>query len=234
MKPINVVNPYQNITISKGKPLETFNISDIWDAISYALKDENDQISDEIAKKLAENHNFKEWMNLLPKSTPSIFEWYKNDFSRNNPNTYQKLNDVDLEIKKSGICLPIGQQLFRGGIGWIEDNNTAITTNPISTSFSPKIALLFANKPKNWCGNRINLFLLTIKEDGIKAFPYSLTCERYIESEVLIQAGIKLTLVNDTLVKKDFKVNIANPNNGYEKISKNFEVHVVEFDITKE
>ena len=50
----------------------------------------------------------------------------------------------------------------------------------------------------------------------------------------MIQAGIKLTLVNDTLVKKDFKLDIANPNNGYEKISKNFEVHVVEFDITKE
>lgn len=76
--------------------------------------------------------------------------------------------------------------------------------------------------------------MLTIKEDGIKAFPYSLTCKNCIESEVLIQAGIKLSLVNDTLVEKNFKLEITDLNNPYEKTSKDFEIHVVELDITKE
>lgn len=234
MNTTNIVNPYQNITIRKGTS-ETVEISNIGDAVSYAVKNfSSDEISFEILKKLKKNHNFKEWMNLSARRSPNALVWYKNSFSRNNTNAYQKLKDVDLEIEKSGICLPIGQQLFRGGIGWKDNNNTAIATTPLSTTFSPKVALLKAIRPENRCGNIINLYLLTIKEDGIKAFPYSLTCKKCIESEVLIQAGIKLSLVNDTLVEKNFKLEITDPNNPYEKTSKDFEIHVVELDITKE
>lgn len=234
MNALKCVNPYQNLTIENVDGVD-IKVSTFEDAISYVVKPNHDKnyISEAVLKELKKNRDYKEWQKQLPTTRiPNIFWKYKNRYSKQEPNAHQILNDVDLEIKKCGIYLPVGQQLCHGGVWWERNNNFAITTYPLSLTFSPTIALRLLNRGK-YCGDRVDLFFMTIKEEGIRAFPYPLTCEHRIETEVLIQSGIKLNLVNDTLVRTDFKIGVKDPEIACNYIDKDCELHIVEFDVTK-
>ena len=177
-----------------------------------------------INEQLRKDSDFKEWRKAVPSRTPLSLSKYQNGYTMD---SYELQKDI-LEF---GISLPIGQKLVHGGLWWTS-KNTCVLDRPLSTTFNPQVALREADRhPICFDNGRIDLFLLTIRSEGVKAFPYSITKGKHAnEDEVVIQAGVKLVLKGIHCDSNDYILGKSIPGIDFVR-QNNCKVNVLDVDV---
>ena len=155
---------------------------------------DGDSISEELEKLM-------DYKKLMSKQTPIALLDYKKKLD-STKNASKILEAANTEINNSGVVLPIGSLLFHGGSLWNDNTNGVITERPLSTTLNLETACSFMNTNK--AKSRKNIFILTIKDCGIKSFVYNNKTSHSNEKEILLQAGIELILMNERHIKTDY------------------------------
>lgn len=174
------------------------DVKNIIEKISQAAEKgeriDGDSISEELEKLM-------DYKKLMSKQTPiALLKYKKMTNSTTNKSTI--LENANTEINNSGVVLPMGSLLFHGGSLWNDSTNGVITERPLSTTLDLNIAHDFMNRNK--AKRRKNIFILTIKDCGIKSFVYNNKTSHSNEKEILLQAGIELILMNERHIKTDY------------------------------
>lgn len=147
---------------------------------------------------------------------------------------YGKCNKalVDADIKKLNITMTPNQFLYHGGV--LNVNNTAnsvVLTAPLSTTFHPDVALNEATyRGKAFKSNALHLNVIKVINPNVKVYPFRLDLKMSHEGEVLLEAGITLNKINDTIVNPNYVVTDYDLNT-YSELRKNVAAHIVEWEI---
>lgn len=174
------------------------DVKNIIEKISQAA-DKGERVDgDSILEELGKLMDYKK---LMSKQTPFALLNYKEKLD-STKNASKILETANTEINNSGIVLPTGSLLFHGGSLWNDSTNNIITERPLSTTLNLETAYSFMNTNKT--KSRKNIFILTIKDYGVKSFVYNNKTKHSNEKEILLQAGIQLSLTNEMPIKTDY------------------------------
>jgi len=171
---------------------------------------------------LSNSEDFKNMRRLMPQQISKSFKDYQQHYPK-----YDR-NQLLLDIDNINRTLSEGQILFHGGL-WFNDQLSQIcTTEPLSTSFCPQVALRNAEwGGKAYDRGRIDLFVLRAKSPKTKVFVYRQKGTRMgNEKEVLFNSGATLILRKKYLIRDDFTVG-----KGFPTSSKKISVYLLEIDI---
>lgn len=176
-------------------------ISSHVEAAIHILEQLDSALEHYIADFLGNNLNYQQWKKSMPSITPNPLSNYQKRYP-----SYDAVA-VDAAINKVGHTLSEGQCLFHGGF-WPTEKSTFTTDKPLSTSFSPQVALMNALRSgKAYDSNCVHLFVLIAKNPQTKVFSYKqLGTNLGHEKEVLFAKGAKLTLLNKFDITNQFKV----------------------------
>lgn len=174
------------------------DVKNIIEKISQAAEKGERVDGDSISEELEKLMDYKK---LMSKQTPIALLDYKKKLD-STKNASKILEAANTEINNSGIVLPTGSLLFHGGSLWNDSTNSIITERPLSTTLNLETACYFMNTNK--AKSRKNMFILTIKDYGIKSFVYNNKTKHSNEKEILLQAGIELILMNERHIKTDY------------------------------
>ncbi len=182
----------------------------------------DNHINDFLEKSL----EYKTMRRSMPSKTPQELSNYQKKYPNFNQLT------LDSEIKNIDAFLTENQCLFHGG-SWFDDNFSIIKTQrPLSTTFSPQVALRNSeHKGKAYDSGRIDLFVLKVKEPKTPVFIFRNKGTRLgHENEVLLMSGANLHLKNRILIKKDYTV--SKVENGVNIITKKVPIYVLEIELS--
>jgi len=178
-----------------------------------------------INKALSKSDKYKQMRNSMPSKTPQEISIYQKSYPSYN------IDNVNDAINNINSLLSNGQILFHGG-SWFNDNLDEITTiRPFSTSFSPQVALRNAeHKGKAYDSNRIDLFVLNIKNSKTKVFVFrNKGTNLGHENEVLFSSGAILKVKSRTLIRDDYiAYKVAT---GLNMLNKKIPIYILEVDI---
>ena len=160
----------------------------------------DNRVENHIDTALANSSAYSTWRRAMPSATPKSLA------------TYQKMYPhcdfvaITNDINNIGAVLSPGQFLFHGGC-WPTANGLT-TTQPLSTTFCPQVALREAEHGgKAYDAGRIDLFVLRVATPDTNVFAYKRNGTNLgHEKEVLFAAGANLTLTNSTLIRNDYRV----------------------------
>ena len=199
------------------------HIKTAFDAAQYIANNGADNsLEAHIDSFLNSSDNFKKFRAAMPSRTPNVLF----DYQQRYPN-YCK-NDLDSEINRIGQTLSDGQYLFHGGTWTDHSIGKKRSQLPLSTSFSPQVALKNAEwKGKAYDAGQINLFVLRAVEPKTNVFCFPIKGTKMgNEKEVLFASGATLNLRNITLVRDDFEVAQCDQPN------KEVPIYVLEVDVS--
>lgn len=161
---------------------------------------------------------------------------YKDAQSHDTPKSilkYQKSNDkklqdeVNKEIKEHGITLAKGQVLFHGGLPNTKVGDTIETTDTLSTTLNPHVAISNAlHNSKAYEENELNLNTIKLEDENIYGFLFNNRTNHSNEKEVLLANNLKLTVKNKTKVKN---MEVCNGKLEYKTIP----VYISEVEVSK-
>ena len=174
---------------------------------------------------LDKSSEYKLMRKLMPYRTPHELSNYQKKY----PNYDQVA--LDNEIQAISAVLSVNQSLFHGG-SWFNDKLSLIQTQrPLSTTFSPQVALRNAeHKGKAYDAGRIDLFVLKVKNPITPVFVFrNKGTNLGHENEILFMSGAKLYLKNRILVKDNYPV--SKVMNGINIIKKEVPIYVLEIEI---
>ncbi|PKG37078.1 hypothetical protein [Psychromonas sp. Urea-02u-13] len=182
----------------------------------------NNRLEFHIDRYLRNSQHFQINLSAMPTEDPEFISAYKHLY----PSC-----DFDLvsnDIATYGRLLPNGQYLYHGG--YIPNNvgDTFKTCRPLSTSLCPQVAIRNADwRGKAFDRGEIHLAVIKITNPKTKAYIFSLDGELGNEKELLIASGLKLRVVNKTLIRHDFPTSKAN---GVEPLKKIVPAYLIELD----
>lgn len=134
-----------------------------------------------VDNKLNENKQYKD--SQIKKTPPATLK-YKDT------NSAKLQNKVNEEIQKHGVILHTDQVLYHGGLFNIKDK-----TNPkrtLSTTLNPEVALAECyHKGKAYKEGEVNINILTIKDDDIKAIVFNNRIKMSHEREILLEQDLE-------------------------------------------
>ncbi len=216
-KPLDIIDIRRATLEEMAEKKDTekpFNISDtikrevvgtLKDSLELAtaiLKDDvnmENSINDELSK----NKAYKDAQS--PKTPKSILKYQKT-------NNKKFQDEVNKEIKEHGVNLAKGQALFHGGLENKKVGDTIETTDTLSTTLNPHVAISNAlHNGKAEKEGELNLNILTTKDEDVKAFIFNNRTKMSHEKEVLLERGLELKVNKRTKIKnmevmgKDFK-----------------------------
>lgn len=139
---------------------------------------------------------------------------------------------VDAEIKTYGMTMMSGQILYHGGVLNVDvSTDPIILTEPLSTTINPQIAVGEAlHKGKAYHSGAFHLNVIKIINPDVKVYPFKANRRMSYEAEVLLEAGIRLKKVSDSIVDSNYKVHglFQGTTRIVEKI---VEAHIIEWEI---
>ncbi|NEI66537.1 hypothetical protein [Rhizobium leguminosarum] len=159
------------------------------DAANYVARyEDHNWLNNRITDALRKTSEYKKWHSAMPSRTPSAIAAYQKNYAKSD------LAAVNSEINLHGSPLPLGQQLFHGGL-W-SGMSGAITSRPLSTSLSPTVAFSNAlHSAKAYEAGRLDLIVLRTTV-STNAFVFkSRGTKLGHEIEVLLAAGISLKIL---------------------------------------
>lgn len=138
-----------------------------------------------VDKKLQESQAFQQWRRSMPSVTPKSIAVYQKTYK------VADLKLVDIDVRKYGLKLPIGQVLFHGG-----NLRSGILTRPLSLTFCPQVA----RQEALWGGKAsahgfLGIYKITIV--GNMAVGFALRQRGTSlgnEKEILVASGIDLQI----------------------------------------
>jgi hypothetical protein len=154
------------------------------------------RLENHIDRALASDPAFAVWRASMPSQTPHELSRYQR--------LYPQFGTAKVEaaIEAHGVVLSEGQFLIHAGL-WPDHNPaTFVTDRPLSTTFSPLVALLNAShKSKAFYANRIDLMVLHVHQPRTKVFSFRTRgTDKGHEKETLFASGATLHLINRELV----------------------------------
>lgn len=156
---------------------------------------------------------------------PSLETYQKN---------YAKCNKalVDADIKKLNITMTPNQFLYHGGVLNVNNTvNSVVLTDPLSTTFHPDVALNEATyNGKAYRSNALHINVIKIINPHVRVYPFRSGLKMSHEGEVLLEAGITLNKIKDTIVNPNFGVADYDLNT-CSVLNKNVEAHIIEWDV---
>ncbi|WGE50790.1 hypothetical protein NYR68_11170 [Actinobacillus equuli subsp. haemolyticus] len=153
---------------------------------------------------------YKIWRRMMPNRTPKIFLQYQNSYSR-----FDDMHRLETELIRVNALLSVGQVLFHGGY-WCYGKEL-ILSEPLSTSFSPQIALRNGEHLyKAYDRGYLDLWVITTRSSVTPVFSFRIDSRNRMgrEKEVLLNSEAKLTLKSITNVRT---YNVAHYSTGIEK-----------------
>jgi len=174
-----------------------------------------------IEEMLRKSGDYSSWKRAMPNKTPPAIRIYKKQ--------YDKRIDAEVtnEIDACGASIPVGQYLFHGG-HWPASMMTMDTKRPLSSSFLPEVAFQNAiHNGKSYHSRRIDLWVMHFLEPGIKAYVFNGRGALANEKEVLLAAGIRLTLTSHKRIKADYPVGLD------ETTTMNVPVNVLNVEVSR-
>lgn len=216
------------ITLDKPMP-HSINLSlkaeltNYRDAAEYMLNEVvNNRLEFHIDRYLKASGDFKINLSAMPAEDPEFISAYKHLY----PNCNFDL--VSNDIVAYGRLLPDGQYLFHGGYLPNNIGETFITSRPLSTSLCPQVAIRNADwRGKAFDREEIHLAVIKMKNPKTKGYIFSLDGELGNEKELLIASGLKLTVVNKTMIRDDFPT--SKPN-GLDPLKKVVPAYLIELE----
>lgn len=196
-------------------------ISNPYEAAIYMAETLVDNgLENHIDNYLSNSEAYKTWRRIMPSITPPIFSQYQKNYPRFN------LSRLENELVNIHAFLPLGQVLFHGG-HWNYDNEL-ILSKPLSTSFSPQVALRNGEhlyKAYN-CGY-LDLWVITACSSLTPVFSFRIDHRNRMghEKEVLLNSGAKLTLRRIKYIRP------YNVNHYSTQIEKTIMVRIIELDL---
>jgi len=188
-----------------------------------SIDDELERFIDEM---LEHSDAYKLMRQKMPSKTPKGLADYQKRYSKCD------FREVDQAINSYGDLLAEGQYLFHGGL-WPDHMGTQFTTTrPLSTTFSPQVALQNAEfYGKAYDANRIDLFVLYVKNPKTKVFVFRRKGTMLgHEKEVLFASGATLVLKNRYLIRNDYS--ICKCIDGIRTVKKEVPIYVLEVEIS--
>ncbi|TBG52559.1 hypothetical protein [Rhizobium leguminosarum] len=178
---------------------DPISISDALDAANYVGRyEDHNWLNNHITDALKKTSEYQAWHRAMPSRTPKAIAAYQKNYAKSD------LATVDSEINLHGSPLPVGQQLFHGGL-W-SSMSGAITSRPLSTSLSPTVA--FSNalyRAKAYDAGRLDLIVLRTTV-STNAFVFKSKGTKLAhELEVLLPAGISLKVLSETCARTDYR-----------------------------
>ena len=171
-------------------------ISTPYDAANYMANVLVDNgLENHIDNYLNNSPVFKYWRKMLPSVTPKICSQYQNSY----PNFNQQ--ELENELRSINKFLCAGQVLFHGGY-W-NYGKELILSKPLSTSFSPQVALRNGEHlSKTYHCGYLDLWVITTCSSSTPVFSFRIDHRNRMghEKEVLLNSGAKLTLNSITNV----------------------------------
>ena len=183
-----------------------------------------------IDEMLDRSKAYKLMRQKMPSKTPKVLADYQKRYRKCD------FREVDQAINSYGDLLAEGQYLFHGGLWPDHPDHMKIeftTTRPLSTTFSPQVALLNAEfRGKAYDANRIDLFVLYVKNPKTKVFVFRRKGTMLgHEKEVLFASGATLVLKNRHLIRNDYTV--TKVINGIHEVKKSeVPIYVLEVEIS--
>lgn len=184
-KPFNISDTIKREVVGTLKdPLE----------LATAILKDNINMEHTINDELSKNKAYKNAQS--PKTPKSILKYQKS----NNKKLQDKVNE---EIKEHGVDLAKGQVLFHGGLPNTKVGDTIETTDTLSTTLNPHVAISNAlHNGKAEEEGELNLNILTTKDEDIKAFIFNNRTKHSNEKEVLLENNLQLTVKNKIKVRE--------------------------------
>ena len=156
---------------------------------------------------------------------PSLETYQKN---------YEKCNkaQVDTDIKNLNITMTPNQYLYHGGVLNVDNTvNSVVLADPLSTTFHPDVALNEANiNGKAYKSDALHINVIKVVNPNVKVYPFRLGLTMSHEGEVLLEAGIKLNKINDTIFVPDYEVVVYDIDTSSE-LRKKVEAHIIEWEV---
>lgn len=180
----------------------------------------NIELSNYFNKAQDKNTNFKELLLKMPKNIPEIFVSFQS-----NPKSVDS-SQLNNEIKKNGIEIPLEQEILHGGFLFPEN---FITQRPLSTTIDAQVAFREAEHTEvSLRKNRIDINLLTVKQTGIKAVVFETENGDFShEREILFESNLYL--------RKNSEEEISNNYSMYDNFENKWKtkVYLSKFEIIK-
>jgi hypothetical protein len=167
-------------------------ISNALEAAAYMLEAQADKgIDDHISEQICSNVAFDIWEAAMQRRRRwYALRLYKNEYPLDD------YREVDDEIGEINWALSVGQSLFHGGV-WPADDRVITTDRPLSTSFSPQVALRnFDQRDKAYKSKTVQLWVIRVVETCSPVYFYDLGDRDGLghEMEVLFASGACLEL----------------------------------------
>ena len=125
-----------------------------------------------------------------------------------------------------------GQLLYHGGVLKVDCSaDSVILVEPLSTTFNPCIAVNEAiDNGKAFDSEKFHINLIKVINSSVKVYPFKPNLSMSHEAEVLLEAGVKLKKIKDTIIDRNYKVFKLFPGKtcSDEKI---VEAHIIEWEI---
>lgn len=189
-KSISAGVPLSDAFYTKGPLLA--RVQNYREAASYALLNPADiALDNHVFDALKSNASFDDLLRSMPSRTPMALNEYSNRY----PPT--DLAAVDEAISTHGICLAEGQELFHGGYWDINLDELFVTDRPLSTTFSPLVALRNAEyRGKAYSSPELHLLVLRVTNARTPAFVFNRRGKQKIEKEIVFRSGAQIRLVS--------------------------------------
>lgn len=179
----------------------------------------------ELAKAIAKNNN----MEAIVNNTLEKNKTYKKAQCFKTPKStleYQKTNNrklcdkVNEEIKKHGVILSEGQELFHGGLPNTKVGDVIKTNEILSTTLNPHVAIANGiHNEKAYNDNELNLNCIVLNDDNIHGIVCNNRSIRKNEKEVILEKDIQYEVVSKTHL---CNITVENLNLDTKSVSLNF------------
>lgn len=168
-------------------------ISNNDELITKVLKD-NLKVSTEIDNALKNNSNYKKAKAL--KTPKSLLNYQKT-------NNKAHMDKINVDIIESGVILSPGQEVIHGGLPNTKVGDVIITTQTLSTTLDPNIAVNNADYlDKAYEAEELNINILKIESDDIHALVFNGKTKMGHEKEVILEKGLELVIEERTKVSE--------------------------------
>ncbi len=203
------------------------NVNDYLKAASYAIHNCIDNgFNNFIEQQLKQQRKQPNWKTADQIKMSNALQTYQQKYAQSDK------AQVDVEIKNFGMTMTPGQILYHGGVLNVDmSTNPIVLTEPLSTTINPMIAVGEAfHKGKAYHSGAFHLNVMKIINQDVKVYPFKANRRMSYEAEVLLEAGVRLEKIGDSIVDSNYKVCGLLPGST-RTVEKIVEAHIIEWKI---
>ncbi|OWV08251.1 MULTISPECIES: hypothetical protein [unclassified Fibrobacter] len=201
-------------------------IDNAYAAAAYVVNNEANGLSFHVDEQVKEQRKQPNWIQSDKMKFPPAVSAYQKKYEKCDK------NKADQEVKSLCIKMTPGQILFHGGVLSVDPSSSLVTlSEPLSTTLNPETARSEAvYKGKAYRSNVLHINILKIVNPDVRVYPFKPNLAMSQESEVLLEAGIQLKKIKDTVACTNYPVGDYDVST-YTELKKTVEAHIVEWEI---